>query len=78
MDVKQDSSYSLPLKDAAMRLPISSALLYQLVRTGVVPSIRLGKKYYLRPADITFIKKHGTTQLPKPVPVVSKENNHVR
>jgi excisionase family DNA binding protein len=64
--------YSVSLREAVEQLPVSSALVYDLVRKGVVSSIRIGKKYFLRATDVDYIRKHGTAGLPKATPVVGK------
>lgn len=74
MEASLNSDFCLPLKEAARQLPITQALLYQLVRNQTVPAIRLGKRYFLRPTDVDYLKNHGTAGLPKGSPIlVSKK-----
>jgi hypothetical protein len=70
MDATVSSDFSLSLTEAAQQLPISNSLMYDLVRKGLVPSIRIKKKFFVRPADIARIKVHG---LPTATPVIQQK-----
>ncbi len=43
----------LKVEEAAVRLRIGRTTLYALIRTGELPSVRIGKLRRLRPADLT-------------------------
>ncbi|MCK9898300.1 helix-turn-helix domain-containing protein [Frankia sp. AgB32] len=42
----------LKVEEAAVRLRIGRTTLYALIRTGELPSVRIGKLRRLRPADL--------------------------
>ena len=50
--VGQPSEIARPLTEICKSLPISEAKLRELVRTGEIPSTRIGRVYYLFESDV--------------------------
>lgn len=49
----------LTVEEAAERLRLSRGFLYQLIRRGEIPTVKIGKARRIRPADLErFITAH--------------------
>jgi len=63
----------LSINQASKVLPISKSSIYNLVRTGTLPYVRIGAKLFFKREIIEWVLDKGTDSIPKAKPVIGKE-----
>jgi len=63
------------VRDAARRLPVSQSTLYNLAKTGVIPAVRIGTRFFFKPEILDQVLREGTDAfaIKKATPVIPKE-----
>ncbi len=58
-----DSSFCLTPKEAARKLRISRTKMYQLLRQGDIPSVRIGRRILILEEELTnWLRKQSTSK----------------
>jgi hypothetical protein len=65
MDVSGPHSTLLSVREVKLILPLSSWKILDLAKQRLLPSVRLGNKYFFDVRDILRLKQYGT---PTPTP----------
>ena len=47
----------LSVEEAALRLGMSKSFVYDLIRTGVIPSYKIGRRTVVKPEDLETFKE---------------------
>jgi len=63
----------LSIDQASRILPVSKSLIYNLVKAGTLPSVRIGTKLFFKREVIERVMREGTNPIPKQHPVLHKE-----
>ena len=62
------------ISEASELLPVSTSLLYNLIKDHRIPSIKIGKRVFLKRTTVERVMRDGTDPIPQQHPVLNTEN----